>query len=90
MPKPAPSLWGYGASGGNDHSIDPRSSRNLPRHYVTVPPREWRRMFWEAYSLFYAAYREAAEKLKVGDLSAAFPEGSFLPPLPFRPDFAPG
>ena len=47
-------------------------------------------MFWEAYSLFYAAYREAAEKLKAGDLSAAFPDGSFPPPLPFRAALDPG
>ena len=30
-----------------------------------------------------AAFRQAAEKLKAGDRSAAFPTGSFPPALPF-------
>jgi hypothetical protein len=30
-----------------------------------------------------AAFRDAAEKLRVGDRSAAFPAGSFPPALPF-------
>ncbi len=68
----------------------PKKLKKSPAPLCHCATKRVRRMFWEAYSLFYAAYREASEKLKVGDLSAAFPEGSFLPPLPFRPDFAPG
>jgi hypothetical protein len=37
----------------------------------------------EAYGLFLAAFRDAAELLKVGDRSARFPVGSFPPGLPF-------
>ena len=37
----------------------------------------------EAYRWFEAAYREAADRLRVGDREAAFPEGCFPPSLPF-------
>jgi hypothetical protein len=37
----------------------------------------------EAYGLFLAAFRDAAEQLKAGDRSAKFPLGSFPPGLPF-------
>ena len=37
---------------------------------------------WEAYGMFFAAYRVAAEKLKEGDWTAVFPPGSFPPRLP--------
>ncbi|MES1240164.1 MAG: hypothetical protein ABUT39_00955 [Acidobacteriota bacterium] len=37
----------------------------------------------EAYGLFLAAFRDAAELLKQGDRSARFPLGSFPPGLPF-------
>jgi hypothetical protein len=39
--------------------------------------------FWEAYSAFVLAFREAADKLKAGDRTARFPLGSFPPGLPF-------
>ena len=42
-------------------------------------------MLYEAYAAFVAVYREAADKLKRGDPSAAFPPGSFPPHLPFVP-----
>jgi hypothetical protein len=37
----------------------------------------------EAYGLFLAAFRDAADLLKAGDRSARFPIGSFPPGLPF-------
>jgi hypothetical protein len=37
----------------------------------------------EAYGLFLAVFRDAAEQLKAGDRSAKFPLGSFPPGLPF-------
>jgi REP element-mobilizing transposase RayT len=40
-----------------------------------------RRELREAYGWFVAAYREAADKLRRGDLSATFPPGSFIPSL---------
>jgi hypothetical protein len=42
-----------------------------------------RKALWEAYGLFVAAYREAAEKLRGGNRGVAFPPGSFPPGLPF-------
>jgi hypothetical protein len=42
-----------------------------------------RRELWEAYRLFVAAFRQAAEKLRAGDRNAVFPPGSFPPALPF-------
>ncbi len=42
-----------------------------------------RRELYEAYSWFVAAFRDAAEKLRGGDLGAQFPVGSFPPHLPF-------
>src|SRR6185436_10505288 len=42
-----------------------------------------RKTLWEAYAWFVAAFREAAEKLRAGDLAAKFPIGSFPPHLPF-------
>jgi len=47
----------------------------------------------EAWGWFLSAYREAAVRLRQGDLQAGFPEGSFPPRLPFvawMPDPAPG
>jgi len=42
-----------------------------------------RKAFYEAYSWFVAAFRNAAEALKAGDRNAPFPAGSFPPALPF-------
>ena len=42
-----------------------------------------RKSLREAYGLFLAAFRDAAELLKSGDRSARFPIGSFPPGLPF-------
>jgi hypothetical protein len=44
----------------------------------------------EAYSLFLHNYRQAAKKLKTGDLNVTFPVGSFPPPRPFVEALAPG
>jgi hypothetical protein len=42
-----------------------------------------RREFYQAYSWFAAAFRDAAEKLRQGDRQASFPQGCFPPHLPF-------
>jgi hypothetical protein len=42
-----------------------------------------RRELWEAYRLFVAAFRQAADKLRGGNRNAVFPLGSFPPALPF-------
>lgn len=49
-------------------------------HAATKAIREGLR---EAYGLFLAVFRDAAELLKTGDRSAKFPIGSFPPGLPF-------
>jgi hypothetical protein len=49
-------------------------------HAATKAARE---AFWEAYSAFVVAFREAAERLKAGDRTVRFPLGSFPPGLPF-------
>ena len=68
----------------------PKRLKKSPAPFCHAASKKVRRAFWEAYSLFYAAYCEAAEKLKAGDLSTVFPEGSFPPPQPFRAAFDPG
>ena len=40
---------------------------------------------WEAYAWVMAVYREAADRLRGGDLRASFPEGTFPPGRPFIP-----
>ena len=42
-----------------------------------------RRELRNAYFLFVAAYRSAAEKLRAGHRDPPFPNGCFPPPLPF-------
>jgi hypothetical protein len=51
--------------------------------------RRLRRELYDAYHLFLAAFREAAEKLRSGDRNASFPKGSFPPGLPFVTGLSP-
>jgi hypothetical protein len=44
---------------------------------------------YEAYHLFLAAFRDAAERLRASDRTARFPQGSFPPALPFVGALAP-
>ena len=45
----------------------------------------------EAYGQFCAAFRQAADRLRAGELPTAFPAGAFPPPMPFQlPIQAPG
>jgi hypothetical protein len=55
------------------------------RRMVHAATKEARRLFWEGLRRFVEAYRFAAERLREGDLSVAFPEGSFPPPRQFVP-----
>jgi hypothetical protein len=41
-------------------------------------------MFRAAFNVVTAAYRDVAERLRVGNLAVAFPEGTFPPPRPIR------
>jgi hypothetical protein len=51
--------------------------------------RRVRRELYEAYHLFLAAFRDAADCLRAGDRNARFPLGSFPPGLPFVRALAP-
>jgi len=71
----------------------PRSLKKMlapPFHAATKAARN---ELVEAYKWFTVAYREAADRLRHGDLSACFPDGCFPPSRPFvrnRPEPAPG
>ena len=64
----------------------PEQPKKSPSPLFHAVKREVRKALWEAYAWFVAAFREAAERLRVGDLAAKFPAGSFPPPLPFVSD----
>jgi hypothetical protein len=71
--------------GKHPHERPKRSKRSPAPLFHSVSARV-RREIWEAYRWFVAAFRDAAEKLRVGDRSAAFPAfpaGSFPSALPF-------
>lgn len=61
----------------------PKNPKRSPAPQFHALCAKVRRELWEAYSLFVAAFRQAAEKLRAGDRNAAFPAGSFPPALPF-------
>ena len=61
----------------------PDRLKRSPAPLVHCASKRMRWFYWEAYGWFYAAFREAAEKLKAGQLEVAFPEGSFPPALPY-------
>ncbi len=54
-----------------------------PAPLVHAATQAARKAFYDAYAWFVAAFRQAAEKLRRGDLTAAFPTGSFPPAPPF-------
>lgn len=61
----------------------PQKMKKAPAPGFHCASRRVRRELYEAYGWFYAAYRQAAEKLRLGDCTVTFPEGSFPPPRPF-------
>jgi REP element-mobilizing transposase RayT len=71
----------------------PRKLKKAPAPAFHAFTKTARRELIEAYGWFLSVYREAAEKLRAGNLGASFPEGSFPPRLPFVgwvPESAPG
>jgi hypothetical protein len=66
-----------------DPETRPRKIKKSPAPFVHAATKSARKAMWEAYGWFVAAFRAAADKLKAGDRSAAFPAGSFPPGLPF-------
>jgi hypothetical protein len=70
----------------------PENLKKSPAPWFHCATKAARKELIEAYGWFLAAYQQAAEKLRAGNLSVAFPVGSFPPPLPFVGDtlsFAP-
>jgi hypothetical protein len=61
----------------------PEAPKKSPAPLFHAFRREARKALWEAYAWFVAAFREAAEKLRGGDLATKFPIGSFPPHPPF-------
>ena len=71
----------------------PRSLKKALAPAFHAATKAARRELVEAYGWFLGAYREAAEKLRCGNVGASFPEGCFPSRLPFVgwvPDLAPG
>jgi hypothetical protein len=66
-----------------DPHTRPNQTKKSPAPEFHAATKAARQRFWEAYSAFVAAFREAAEKLKAGDRTARFPVGSVPPALPF-------
>jgi hypothetical protein len=67
-----------------DPRHEPIRSKKGPAPLVHAASRAVRLALREAYGLYLAGYRRAADRLRRGALDALFPEGSFPPPLPFR------
>ena len=61
----------------------PKKTKKSPAPAFHAASKAVRRELWDAYALFVAAYRAAAEKLRAGIREVVFPRGSFPPPLPF-------
>ncbi len=68
--------------GRHPHHRPPKQKRS-PAPLFHAFSAAARRELWEAYRLFVAAFRHAADKLRAGDRNAVFPLGSFPPALPF-------
>ena len=59
--------------------------KTSPAPLFHAATRRIRERLREAYALFVAAFREAAERLRAGEVDVAFPSGSFPPALPWVP-----
>jgi len=66
-----------------DPHTRPNQTKKSPAPLYHAATKAAREAFWEAYSAFVVAFREAAERLRAGDRTASFPLGSFPPGLPF-------
>ncbi len=61
----------------------PNSPKKSPAPFYHAATKAVRQAFWEAYSLFLAAFRDAGDRWRDGDRKARFPVGSFPPGPPF-------
>ncbi len=61
----------------------PVNTKKSPAPLFHAATRKVREQMWEAYAMFLASFRDAAEKWRAGDRTAQFPAGSFPPAPPF-------
>jgi REP element-mobilizing transposase RayT len=61
----------------------PERIKRSPAPLFHAASKAMRQVFYEGFTLFVAAYRTAAEKLRRGDPAPGFPLGSFPPAMPF-------
>jgi hypothetical protein len=61
----------------------PSTLARSPAPRVHAATKAARKAFYEIYAAFVSAFREASERLRLGDRNAPFPTGSFPPALPF-------
>jgi len=61
----------------------PKKTKKSPAPAFHAASKAVRRELWDAYALFVAAYRSAAEKLRAGVRNVVFPRGCFPPALPY-------
>jgi len=69
-----------------DPRHEPNRLKKGPAPLAHAASRAARDALREAYAIFVAAYRCAADRLRSGALDSRFPEGAFPPPMP--PSFA--
>jgi hypothetical protein len=67
----------------------PKKLKRSPAPRFHAATKEAWQQLRDAYNRFAAAFREAADRLKDGDLDCEFPPGSF-PPQPYVPHQAAG
>jgi REP element-mobilizing transposase RayT len=66
-----------------DPHARPRKLKRSPAPLFHAMSQKIHRELYEGYAWFTAAFRKAAEKLKAGQRTVAFPAGCFPPALPF-------
>jgi hypothetical protein len=61
----------------------PERLKKSPAPLIHAASRKIRRELYEGYKHFLAAFRDAAARLRAGELDAVFPAGSFPPAAPW-------
>ena len=61
----------------------PKDFEPTPQPWVHAATQAQRAEFRDAYQEFSRSFRDAAQRLKEGELTVAFPSGCFPPPRPF-------
>jgi hypothetical protein len=66
------------------HYVPEHQRDRSPAPLALASTRLMVKAFRDAYASVVLNYRQAAERLRLGQLDVAFPEGTFPPPRPFR------